>query len=1016
MITIVTDKQNKEQDTKKVDLINKKISTFNREEEEQIAASLAKDLNLLYVDLNIFPLDIEVLRNISQEDSINFKIGVIKKIGKKSQIVVSDPTNEATLNYLKSLKEEKGWEIIVCVVSQSSMDSLWKKYRENILIENLDFFLISLSGKDLDEFEEKFKELLSLKERMSEMNTSEILSTIFSGAIKMGASDIHFEPQKTSVRMRYRIDGVLQTIGEFFLPSYKSMLSRIKMIGKMKLNLKDISQDGHFSIDITATEGNERVDIRASIIPGKYGESVVLRLLNQSSINVDIENLGLKGLSSEQVALQLSKPNGMILITGPTGSGKTTTLYSFLRKLNTPNIKIITIEDPIEYEIKGISQTQVQNDRGFTFSDGLRAIVRQDPDIILVGEIRDSETAEISVNAALTGHLVFSTIHTNNAPASVSRLLELGVRPSLIASSVNIFMAQRLVRQLCPKCKEKYKPALETIDTIKKLISIISPKSKIEIPKNIEFLYKPKGCPYCNNLGYKGRIGIFETLTINDKMEKLIIEMASESDLTKAALEDGMVTMTQDGIIKVLEGITYMDEVWRVTGQTAFLQDIYEDLMNQSLSRSILISEKNLTEASIYVKDLTKFNDCIKKTNSNNLIEIIIASALLLSTGDIHIEPETSSIKIRFRIDGILQDIASIPLNEYPNLLGKIKLLSGLKTGIRSGVEDSRFKISLAKKYENITDTEIDVRVSIILGGYGETVVMRLLNKSATALEIDKLGIRKENLDKLLDQIKRPYGIILNTGPTGSGKSTTLYSLLKVLNNPEVKIITVEDPIEYQLPGILQTQVNEIDGYTFSTALRALLRQNPNIIMIGEIRDNETAKTAIQASLTGHLILSTIHTNDAASSVHRLINMNVDSDELATSVNAFMAQRLVRKLCSCKEKIDIPENTKNEIEKTIASISPQAKVVISKIDKIYQPKGCEKCNYLGYKGRSTISEVLVIDKEIEKLISLNALSSEVKSKAIENGMLTMYQDGVLKVLEGETTLEEVNRVAKDEED
>ncbi|MFA6183932.1 MAG: GspE/PulE family protein [Parcubacteria group bacterium] len=1014
MVIITQEKNKKERDTKQIDTLNKQLADFSHLEEEEETSALAKKFNLSYIDLNIFPLDLEVLRNIPEEDSIKFKIGIIKKVGKKSQLVVTDPTDSETLKYLLFLEKEKGWDIMIYLISQSSMGKIWKKYKENILIETLDFFLISLTGKDLDAFEEKFKELLALKDRLDEMSTSEILNTVFSGAIKMEASDIHFEPQKTSIRMRYRIDGVLQTIGELPSTSYKSIISRIKMIGKMKLNLRDISQDGHFSININNKNKADRVDIRVSIIPGKYGESIVLRLLNQSSILVNVENLGLKGLSNEQVNLQIAKPNGMVLITGPTGSGKTTTLYSFLNKLNAPDVKIITIEDPIEYEIKGISQTQVQNDRGYSFSEGLRAIVRQDPDIILVGEIRDNETAEISINAALTGHLVFSTLHTNNAPASISRLLELGIRPALIASSVNIFMAQRLVRQLCPHCKEQYKPANETIDTIKKLISIISPKSKIEIPKNIEFLYRSKGCAHCNNLGYKGRIGIFETLTINEKMEKLIIEMAGESEITKTALEDGMVTMTQDGILKVLEGITSMEEVWRVTGQTAFLKDIYEDLMDQSLSRSIQISEKHLTDARNYVKNLTKFNDYITKTNSSDIVEIIIASSLLLSAGDIHIEPENDDIKIRFRIDGILQDIATIPLNEYPSLLGKIKLLSGLKTGVRSGVEDSRFKISLENKFENITDTEIDVRVSIILGGYGETVVMRLLNKSATALEIEKLGIRKENLDKILNEISKPNGIVLNTGPTGSGKSTTLYSLLKILNNPEVKIITVEDPIEYQLPGILQTQVNENDGYSFSTALRALLRQNPNIIMIGEIRDNETAKTAIQASLTGHLILSTLHTNDAASSVHRLLNMDIDSDELATSVNAFMAQRLVRKLCECKEEIDIPESILGEIKKTVSLISPQTKIAIPTIGKIYKPKGCEKCNYIGYKGRTTVSEVLVLDKEIEKLISLNALSSEIKDKAIENGMITMYQDGVLKVLEGETTLEEVNRVAKDE--
>ena len=1013
MVTIIRDKSDKSD--KKDELLKKTLAGFRSEQEEEETSNKARELNLAYADLNIFPLEHETLKVISEKDSLKFKVAVIKKVGKNVHLALSDPTDKGTLDFMQYLKEEKGWELNIYLVSKSSMQKAWKKYKENILIDTLDVFLISLTGEDLDHFEEKFKELLELKERLGEMSTSEILETVFSGAVKMRASDIHFEPQKKSVRMRYRIDGVLQNIGDFPHDAYKSMISRIKMIGKMKLNLRDIAQDGHFSISIEKEKGETgKIDVRVSIIPSKYGESIVMRILDQSSVLVDIESLGLKGLSSEQVQMQINKPNGMVLITGPTGSGKTTTLYSFLNKLNTPNVKIITIEDPIEYEIKGISQTQVQNDRGYSFAEGLRSIVRQDPDIILVGEIRDNETAEISINAALTGHLVFSTLHTNNAPASISRLLELGIRPSLIASSVNIFMAQRLVRQLCPHCKKKYKPAPETIDTIKKLISIISPKSKIEIPKNIEHLYEATGCVHCNNLGYQGRIGIFETLTINEKMEKLIIEMAGESELTRAALEDGMITMTQDGILKVLEGTTSMDEVWRVTGQTAFLKDIYDNLMEQSLSRSIRISEDQMSQTDANLNNFEKFNQFINSVQSQDTAEFIISAALLLSAGDIHIEPESENVKIRYRIDGILQDAAIIPLNEYPNLLGEIKLLSGLKTGIRSGVEDSRFKISLEKSYNHVTDTEIDVRVSIISGGFGETVVMRLLNKSATALEIDKLGIRKENLDKILNEISKPNGIILNTGPTGSGKSTTLYSLLKVLNKPEVKIITVEDPIEYQLTGILQTQVNEDDSYDFSSALRALLRQNPNIIMIGEVRDNETAKTAIQASLTGHLILSTLHTNDAASSVHRLINMDIDSDELAISVNAFMAQRLVRKLCDCKEEIEIPEEIRAEIEKTVASISPSSKIAIPPIGKIYRPKGCEKCNHIGFKGRTTVSEVLVIDKEIEKLISLHALSSEIKEKAIENGMITMYQDGVLKVLEGETTLEEVNRVAKDE--
>lgn len=1010
----VSKKQISRDETKK-EAVQKTIKKLRKVSEEDQATVLAKQHNLIYADLNIFPLEVEVLKNIAEKDSLKYKLALIQKIGKNVRIAITDPTNNNLLEYLEKLKKEKGWEIVIYLVSQSSMERVWVKYKENFLLDSLDNFLVSLTGDDLKNFEKNFKELLKLKERIHEISTTEILDIVFSGALKMSVSDVHFEPQKNKVRMRYRIDGVLQDIGDFPSKIYKSIISRIKMLGKMKLNLREIVQDGHFSIKMKESENKKekRIDIRVNIIPGKYGESIVMRLLDQSSILVDVENLGLRGLSSEQVQTQLSKPNGMVLVTGPTGSGKTTSLYSFLNKLNTVDVKIITIEDPIEYDLKGISQTQINMSQGYTFDKGLRAIVRQDPDIVLVGEIRDNETAEISINAALTGHLVFSTLHTNNAPASISRLIELGVRPSLIASAVNIFIAQRLVRQLCPYCRKKYKPSKETILTIKKLISIISPKSKIDIPKNIKYLYRPKGCVKCNNLGYKGRIGIFETLSINENMEKLILEMAGESEISRAALEDGMVTMTQDGILKVLEGITSMEEVWRVTGQVVFLEEVYDTLMVQSLSREIVISKEHLEGANNNLKDFNTFNNYINKSKSKDIVEIIIAGASLLEAGDIHIEPEENDVKVRLRIDGILQDVVTIPISEYPAFLGKIKLVSGLKTGVRSGVKDSRFKISFDEVFKTITKTEVDVRVSIISGGFGETVVMRLLSKSAVALDIDKLGIRKQNLKKLIYEVSKPNGVILNTGPTGSGKSTTLYSILKHLNKPEIKIITVEDPIEYQLKGILQTQTNEEDKYTFATALRALLRQNPEIIMIGEIRDSETAKIAVQASLTGHLILSTLHTNDAASSVHRLLNMEVSSDDLASSTNAFMAQRLLRKLCDCKKKIKTPEEIKKKIKETTSSISKKAEVKIPKDDYIYVPNGCEKCNNIGYKGRLTISEVLVIDKDIERLISLSALSSEIKKRAIENGMITMRQDGMLKILEGLTTMEEIDRMTRE---
>ncbi|MFC1622838.1 GspE/PulE family protein [Patescibacteria group bacterium] len=1016
-----------EKSPEKATQIKRTLKELKKESEEQTASRLAEEHSIPYVDLFIIPTDISDIRNITEEDSIKHHITSFQKSGKNVRIGIVDPENQETLDYIEKLKKEKGWDIKLFIISQSSLQKIWDKYKAQPFIETLDLYYVSLTGEELENFERDFKKLLELKERADEMSTTEIFNTVMSGAIKMKASDIHFEPQEESVRMRYRIDGVLQDIGFFSHKTYKSILSRVKMLGKMKLNVRDVAQDGHFSIDLEkdvlearedmkeSPEGKKgRIDIRVNIIPGNHGESIVTRLLNQSAVMKQVEDLGLQGLASERISVQVAKPNGLILVTGPTGSGKTTTLYAFVNKLNQADVKIITIEDPIEYQIQGISQTQIAADRGYTFANGLRAIVRQDPDIILVGEIRDEETAEISIQSSLTGHLVLSTLHTNNAIASVSRLLEMGIRPSLIVSAVNAFIAQRLVRQLCPDCKEAYKPARETVETIKKIIAIISPKSKVEIPKEVETLYRPKGCSKCNNFGYRGRIGIFEIVTITEKMEKLILDMAGETELTETAIEEGMITMAQDGIVKALQGVTSLEEVWRVTGQSEFLEDLYEKLMAQSLSRSIFVSKEVLENTHANIESFEKVNEFINKSSTKDIAAILFATALFLEAGDIHIEPQEEEVHFRLRINGILQTIASIPISEYPALTGQIKLLSGLETSKKAGVKDSRFSIKTEEEFENITDTKVDVRVSIITGGFGETVVLRLLNQSAVALELDNLGIRKQNLDKILKESKKPYGVVINTGPTGSGKTTTLYSLLSILNKPEVKIITVEDPIEYQLPGILQTQVDKKSGYDFAGALRALLRQNPDIMMIGEIRDKETAEISTQAALTGHLLLSTLHANDATSAPMRLINMGVRPDDLATALNAFIAQRLVQRLCQdCKEAVKPTEEEKTLLDDMVKTVSPNAGIDMAQYESyqnIYKAKGCSKCNNIGYKGRTTVTEVMTVSPDIEQLISRSSLSSEIKEKAIEEGMITMEQDGILKIIEGETTLEEVQRV------
>lgn len=545
---------------------------------EEITSRSAQEHGMRYLDLGIFPVDTESILLLPKADAEKYGVAVFQREGLKLRIAILQPDNQEALAFLTDFAKNLSLEPELFLVSEPSMKRAWAEYDKRPLIENLDFMHVSLKGADLEKFEADFGALLEMKNNASAIPTSRILEIIIAGAYKLRSSDIHFEPFDETVRLRYRIDGVLQEIGQLPKPIFQLALSRVKMISKMKLNVRDRSQDGHFYSEI----GDKRIDIRVNIIPGNHGESINMRLLTGEEAFVPVEQLGLRGRAYDEVKKQVEKPFGMILNTGPTGSGKTTTLYSLLNSVNEKSLKIITIEDPIEYVLPGVVQTEVSKDKEYTFAQGLRAIVRQDPDIILVGEIRDEETADIAINAALTGHLVFSTLHTNSAAASIARLLELGSKPSSIATGVSIFIAQRLVRILCPKCKESYAPARKTVVAIQKILSFVSPKAGVKIPDDIEFLYKPVGCNDCNFTGYRGRKGIFEVFPVNDKMGKLITEGARETDIRTAAIEDGMLTMSQDGILKVIDGLTTMDEVWSSAGKEESLQALYDDILSDS--------------------------------------------------------------------------------------------------------------------------------------------------------------------------------------------------------------------------------------------------------------------------------------------------------------------------------------------------------------------------------------------------------------------------------------------------
>lgn len=414
-----------------------------------------------------------------------------------------------------------------------------------------------------------FKNIAKLKaaiEAAIEGDLTILIKNIMAGSIQLDSSDLHLETNESGSLLRIRVDGLLQTVCTFTQPQHQAIVSRIKLLSGLKLNIEKKPQDGRFTVLFSSEEaGDQEIEIRVSTLPAEYGETVVMRVLNPKSL-ISLEELGLRKDLYEIFEKQSQKPNGMIIVTGPTGSGKTTTLYAFLKKIRNPEINIITLEDPIEYHLAGISQTQVDATRGYDFASGLKSIVRQDPDVILVGEIRDLETASIALQSALTGHLVLSTLHTNDSTGTIARLQSLGENPVNIAPAINMIVAQRLVRKLCPKCMGLEKISEKDFAEIKQGLSnlgsqVILPELTLETQIGV-----PKGCEYCNFTGYKGRVGIFEAFLIDDELEEFILTSPSSSALQKMAVEKGLVLMKQDGMIKVLEKVTTLEEVIKAAG------------------------------------------------------------------------------------------------------------------------------------------------------------------------------------------------------------------------------------------------------------------------------------------------------------------------------------------------------------------------------------------------------------------------------------------------------------------
>ncbi len=539
------------------------LAKVRQEEEENRAKLLAEKLGFPYLNLSFTPIEEDALVIISKELSESAKAAIINKEAKLLQLVALNP-GEKEVGSLIATLEKKGFIVKIFVVSPNSLKKALSQYPSLKEVKEITG-TVKISDEALVRLKKEITGIATLKEileKLFESRASEITEAVLAGALITKASDIHFEPEKDKIRIRLRLDGVLEDIVFMPSPIYSLLLNRVKLLSGLKLNIHEKAQDGRFSI----VSGGSAIEIRTSVLPGAYGENIVMRVLDPSIIKIDLENLGIREDDLEIIEKQLKKPTGMILTTGPTGSGKTTTLYAFIKKILTPDIKIITIEDPIEYHIEGISQTQVEPDKGYTFENGLRSIVRQDPDVILVGEIRDFETAEIAMHAALTGHLVFSTLHTNDAVGAIPRLIDLGVKPPVIAPAINLLMAQRLLRKLCGQCASKRNINKEELQTFKKIMA--------NLPLRVEFkteltdktqISEANGCKECHN-GYFGRIAVMELFEITDDVERLILKSPAEVELKEAAFKAGMVTMTQDAVMKILRGVTTVEEAERILG------------------------------------------------------------------------------------------------------------------------------------------------------------------------------------------------------------------------------------------------------------------------------------------------------------------------------------------------------------------------------------------------------------------------------------------------------------------
>jgi type IV pilus assembly protein PilB len=539
------------------------LITLGYVDDDDITSVLSRQYGVPSINLSYFEIDPSVIKLIPIETAQKYLVVPLSRVGSTLTIATADPTNVFAMDDIKFMT---GFNVEPVVASEASIQEALEKYYgsphsielkkvyQEIADGEKESFELDLEAEAIDEEGQEIS-VDQLQRSSEEAPIIKLVNLILSDSIKKGASDIHIEPYEKDFRARFRIDGILYNMMSPPLRLRDAITSRIKIMAKLDISEKRLPQDGRIKIRTSFDGKKKDIDYRVSTLPTLFGEKIVMRILDKDNLPLDMSKLGFEEGSLKRVETGILKPYGMVLVTGPTGSGKTSTLYSALNRLNTPEINIMTAEDPVEYNFRGINQVQIRESIGLTFAAALRSFLRQDPNIILVGEIRDFETTEIAIKAALTGHLVLSSVHTNDAPSTITRLLNMGIEPFLVATSVHLICAQRLIRKVCRDCKVEAKTPIQT------LIDFGFPP---EDAKNMQ-TFKGEGCKTCNATGYKGRVGLYEVMEISEDIQELILVGASAREIKRKAVEEGMLTLRQSGLAKIKAGLTTLDEVLRET-------------------------------------------------------------------------------------------------------------------------------------------------------------------------------------------------------------------------------------------------------------------------------------------------------------------------------------------------------------------------------------------------------------------------------------------------------------------